>query len=94
MRERKARNTGSPAAATGPLTVADYAAEGLRLRTEMARAVEAEKWVFPRHGTRGFAPLISHYNTLLKAQSAWRARWRQRNGCQRVSTQLRPVCPP
>ncbi len=54
MRERKARNTGSPAAAAGPLTVADYAAEGLRLRTEMARAVEAEKWVFLGVGRGAF----------------------------------------
>ncbi|GIM09727.1 hypothetical protein Vretimale_13529 [Volvox reticuliferus] len=42
MRERKARNTGVPAAST-QLGATDFATEGLRLRSEMQRAVEAEK---------------------------------------------------
>ncbi|GFR46804.1 hypothetical protein Agub_g8437, partial [Astrephomene gubernaculifera] len=43
MRERKARNTGQPAAGVR-LGAADWAAEGLRLRSEMQRAVEAENY--------------------------------------------------
>lgn len=42
MKERKARNTGAPVAVQR-LAGADYAAELLRLRTEMQRAVEAEE---------------------------------------------------
>lgn len=44
MQQRKSRNAGQPAAAS-ELTPADFAAEGLRLRTEMQRAVEAEQCV-------------------------------------------------
>ncbi len=50
MRERKASNLGSSSSSGGGaakeevvLSVADVAAEGLRLRTAMARAVEKEE---------------------------------------------------
>lgn len=71
MRERKARNTGSPAAATGPLTVADYAAEGLRLRTEMARAVEAENYAEAAR----YRDLLKELDTQSKRAAALAAEW-------------------
>jgi hypothetical protein len=40
MRERKAKNTGVPDA---QLAATDFATEGLRLRSEMQRAVDSEK---------------------------------------------------
>lgn len=42
MKERKARNMGTPAG-SAQLSVTDYATEGLRLRTEMQRAVQEER---------------------------------------------------
>lgn len=47
MAERKAKKAGGGSAQAASLSVADFASEGLRLRTEMQRAVEQERWMAP-----------------------------------------------
>lgn len=43
MAERKAKKAGEGSAQASSLNMADFASEGLRLRTEMQRAVEQER---------------------------------------------------
>ncbi|EFJ45564.1 hypothetical protein VOLCADRAFT_94016 [Volvox carteri f. nagariensis] len=70
MRERKARNTGMPAAST-KLGAADFATEGLRLRSEMQRAVEAENYA----DAAKYRDLLRELETQVKKAAALAAEW-------------------
>ncbi|KAG2452863.1 hypothetical protein HYH02_002207 [Chlamydomonas schloesseri] len=70
MKERKAKNTGAPAAVQR-LAGADYAAELLRLRTEMQRAVEAEDYA----SAAKFRDLLKELETEAKKAAALAAEW-------------------
>ncbi|KAG2489687.1 hypothetical protein HYH03_011796 [Edaphochlamys debaryana] len=70
MRDRKSRNTGAPASATR-LGAADFAAEGLRLRTEMQRAIEAENY----SEAAKYRDLLKELETASKKAAALAAEW-------------------
>ncbi|GIL48759.1 hypothetical protein Vafri_5212 [Volvox africanus] len=70
MRERKARNTGVPTAST-QLGATDFATEGLRLRSEMQRAVEAENY----GDAAKYRDLLRELETQVKKAVALAAEW-------------------
>ncbi|GLC55911.1 hypothetical protein PLESTB_001043400 [Pleodorina starrii] len=93
MRERKARNTGMPASST-QLGAADFATEGLRLRSEMQRAVEAENY----GEAAKYRDLLRELETQVKKAAALAAEWDTTSssssvagGCARLGVRRAPA---
>jgi len=70
MKERKARNSSTPAEAAR-LSVSDFAAEGLRLRTELQRAVQEERY----KDAAAFRDLLAELDRESKQAAAMSGEW-------------------